>query len=171
MSVHFSLALHPSITCALYPAKVVGQDNIAACVLLTGPLGSLPIPLKADLPQVERRSLVFVNAVDQSAVRVGMSLVQTGSSQGIFLEGNGFKAIPLPGNSPLQRGLKLELGTSDALVLPPSDQVTYTLGTPTTPVIHGLSPLSVHQHAATLRQQRLPDPYKGKGVRYRPKKS
>ena len=171
MSVTSSLTLHPSITCALYPAGVAGQAVVSACVVLTGPLGSMPILLEADLPQVEGRSLEFTHAGDKSAVQIGMSLVQTGSSQAVFLEGNGFKAVPIPGNSPLQRGLKLELGTSDALVLPPSDQVTYTLETPTTPVIHGLSPLSVHQHAAMLRQQRLPDPYKGKGVRYRPKKS
>ncbi len=65
------------------------------------------------------------------------------------------------------KNLRLQLGYShDVNVEVPSD-LTVATPDPTTIVISGNDPQRVGQLAAEIRQWRKPEPYKGKGIKYR----
>jgi large subunit ribosomal protein L6 len=65
------------------------------------------------------------------------------------------------------KNLRLQLGYShDVNVEVPAD-LTVATPDPTTIVISGADPQRVGQLAAEIRQWRKPEPYKGKGIKYR----
>lgn len=67
------------------------------------------------------------------------------------------------------RGSDLEfaLGFSHPVVVPPPEGITFRVETPTRFAVEGIDKQKVGEVAANIRKLRKPDPYKGKGVRYR----
>ena len=63
--------------------------------------------------------------------------------------------------------LKLSLGYSHDIDFPVPDGVTVTTPKPTEIVVEGIDQQVVGQVAANIREWRKPEPYKGKGIRYR----
>ena len=63
--------------------------------------------------------------------------------------------------------LKLNLGYSHDVDFAIPDGVTVTAPKPTEIVIEGSDPQLVGQVAANIRDWRRPDPYKGKGIKYK----
>jgi large subunit ribosomal protein L6 len=63
--------------------------------------------------------------------------------------------------------LKLTLGYSHDIDFPIPDGVTVTTPKPTEIIVEGIDQQVVGQVAANLREWRKPEPYKGKGIRYR----
>jgi large subunit ribosomal protein L6 len=63
--------------------------------------------------------------------------------------------------------LKLTLGYSHDIAFPIPDGVTVTTPKPTEIVVEGIDQQVVGQVAANIREWRKPEPYKGKGIRYR----
>jgi len=63
--------------------------------------------------------------------------------------------------------LKLTLGYSHDIDFPIPDGVTVTTPKPTEIVVEGIDQQVVGQVAANIREWRKPEPYKGKGIRYR----
>ncbi|MDR9395520.1 50S ribosomal protein L6 [Roseovarius sp. SYSU LYC5161] len=63
--------------------------------------------------------------------------------------------------------LKLNLGLSHDVDFPIPDGVTVTAAKPTELVIEGHDKQLVGQVAANIRDWRRPEPYKGKGIRYK----
>ncbi len=63
--------------------------------------------------------------------------------------------------------LKLSLGYSHDIDFPVPDGVTVTTPRPTEIVVEGIDQQVVGQVAANIREWRKPEPYKGKGIRYR----
>jgi large subunit ribosomal protein L6 len=122
-------------------------------------------------------------AVEDGAVRVtprgtskrarqqwGMSRTQvanlvTGVTEGfrkdLEITGVGYRAA-VQGNV-----LKLALGYSHDVDFPIPDGVTVTTPRPTEVTVEGIDQQFVGQVAANIRGWRPPEPYKGKGVRYR----
>jgi len=49
----------------------------------------------------------------------------------------------------------------------PRDGITFEVPTPTQIVVRGIDKQKVGQTAAEIRKVRPPEPYKGKGIRYR----
>ena len=68
-------------------------------------------------------------------------------------------------NSP--SSLELALGYSHPVKYAAPDGVTFEVPTPTSIVVRGIDKQAVGQVAAEIRQFRKPEPYKGKGVRYK----
>jgi len=87
--------------------------------------------------------------------------VTTGYKKELELNGIGYRA-QLQGNT-----LKLTLGLShDVDFAVPSD-VTLTVPKQTVIIVEGIDPQRVGQIAAEIRAWRKPEPYKGKGIKYK----
>src|SRR6478752_7156327 len=63
--------------------------------------------------------------------------------------------------------LELALGFSHSVSVEAPDGVTFEVASPTTIAVLGADKEAVGQVAANIRAIRKPEPYKGKGVRYR----
>jgi large subunit ribosomal protein L6 len=65
------------------------------------------------------------------------------------------------------RTLELALGFSHPVVVEAPEGVTFECPSPTNIVVSGIDKEVVGQVAADIRKWRPPEPYKGKGIRYR----
>jgi large subunit ribosomal protein L6 len=89
----------------------------------------------------------------------------TGVSEGyekvLEIHGVGYRAE--------QRGksLVLNVGYSHQVDIQPPDGIELSLDSPTVIRVKGIDKQQVGQTAAEIRQVRRPEPYKGKGIRYR----
>lgn len=89
--------------------------------------------------------------------------VTTGFQKKLELHGVGYKAV-VKGNN-----LELALGFSHPIVVPAPKDVTFLVEKELI-TISGIDAYSVGQVAAEIRAIRPPEPYKGKGVRYKDEK-
>ena len=87
--------------------------------------------------------------------------VTTGFTKNLELNGVGYRAA-LQGNI-----LKLSLGYSHEVNFEIPKDVKITVPKPTEISINGIDQQIVGQVAANIREKRKPEPYKGKGIRYR----
>jgi large subunit ribosomal protein L6 len=96
------------------------------------------------------RSLVF-NMVEG---------VTNGYAKTQEIQGVGYRAA-LKGND-----LELALGYSHPVSIKAPDGIEFEVPIPTRIIVKGISKQVVGEIAATIRKQRPPEPYKGKGIRY-----
>ena len=87
--------------------------------------------------------------------------VTAGFTKTLEIVGTGYRA-ELRGES-----LVLSVGFSHRVELEPLDGAAFELETPTVVHITGIDKQIVGQQAALVRQVRRPEPYQGKGIRYR----
>ena len=87
--------------------------------------------------------------------------VTTGFTKNLELNGVGYRAA-LQGNI-----LKLSLGYSHDVDFEVPESVKITVPKPTEIIINGIDQQIVGQVAANIREKRKPEPYKGKGIRYK----
>jgi large subunit ribosomal protein L6 len=65
------------------------------------------------------------------------------------------------------KGLELSLGFSHPVTVEPVEDIEFEVPQPTEIVVRGIDKQKVGQVAANIRENRPPEPYKGKGIRYR----
>ncbi|MGB7269958.1 MAG: 50S ribosomal protein L6 [Albidovulum sp.] len=87
--------------------------------------------------------------------------VSTGFKKELEIQGVGYRAA-IQGNV-----LKLSLGYSHEVNFDVPEGVTVTTPKQTEIVIEGINAQLVGQVAANIREWRAPEPYKGKGIRYK----
>ena len=87
--------------------------------------------------------------------------VTTGFKKELEITGVGYRA-QMQGNV-----LKLNLGLSHDVDFEVPEGVTVTTPKPTDIVVEGINEQHVGQVAANIRDWRRPEPYKGKGIRYK----
>jgi len=87
--------------------------------------------------------------------------VTTGFKKDLEITGVGYRA-QMQGNV-----LKLNLGYSHDVDFVPPAGVTVSVGKPTEISVEGIDQQLVGQVAANIREWRSPEPYKGKGIRYK----
>ena len=87
--------------------------------------------------------------------------VTTGFKKELEIQGVGYRA-QMQGNT-----LKLNLGLSHDVDYTAPEGVTVTAPKQTEIVVEGIDEQLVGQVAANIRQWRKPEPYKGKGIRYK----
>ena len=87
--------------------------------------------------------------------------VSEGFKKELEIQGVGYRA-QVQGTT-----LKLNLGLSHEVDFPVPEGVTITCPKPTEIVIEGANEQHVGQVAANIRDWRRPEPYKGKGIRYK----
>jgi large subunit ribosomal protein L6 len=142
-------------------------------VKVKGPKGELnhvflpevKISQDGDLLRVEKT----VDTLD-AAARFGLSRtllanmvvgVSEGFTKTLEIVGVGYRAA-LKGTD-----LELQLGYSHPVVIKAPEGISFELPSQTQIIVHGFDKQLVGQIAANIRKQRKPEPYKGKGIRYK----
>ena len=98
----------------------------------------------------------------KGTVKIGGKFgILTGFTKNLELNGVGYRAA-LQGNI-----LKLSLGYSHDIDFEVPESVKITVPKPTEIIINGIDQQIVGQVAANIREKRKPEPYKGKGIRYK----
>jgi large subunit ribosomal protein L6 len=87
--------------------------------------------------------------------------VVNGFSKTLEIQGVGYRAMGKGS------GIELHLGFSHTIQYPAPDGVSLDLPDQTTIVVSGVDKQKVGQAAAEIRGFRPPEPYKGKGIRYK----
>jgi large subunit ribosomal protein L6 len=158
------------------PIKLPGTVKVTLApgtVKVEGPKGQLERTLPADITvkQVDGE-LVFERPSDDYRHRALHGLVRSlvanmvegvdkGFSKHLELVGVGYR-IAKQGDE-----LTLSLGYSHPIKFKPPKGITIEVEDPTKFSVNGISIEDVGQVAADIRRLRPPEPYKGKGVRYR----
>jgi large subunit ribosomal protein L6 len=108
----------------------------------------------------ERQSKAY-HGLYQRLIANSVQGVTSGYKKELEIQGVGYRAA-LQG-----RKLVLSLGYSHPIEIDPPQGITFTSAKPTEVTIEGIDKQAVGQMAAKIRGLRPPEPYKGKGVRYK----
>jgi large subunit ribosomal protein L6 len=142
-------------------------------VRVKGPKGELTFNVHADMTvKLDKGVLSVTRPSDQPSHRALHGLtrmlianmvegVLNGFSKTLEIQGVGYRALA---KGP---GIELQLGFSHSIDYPAPEGVSLGLPDPTTIVVSGVDKQRVGQAAAEIRAFRPPEPYKGKGIRYK----
>jgi large subunit ribosomal protein L6 len=158
------------------PIEIPSTVNVAISpgrVQVNGPLGELsqavPQRMKIELADgqltvtrpTERGEDRALHGLTRSLLANMVEGVTKGFEKHLEIQGVGYRAS--------LRGTDLELavGFSHPVILKPRPGITFDVPAPTQVVVKGTDKQQVGQTAAEVRSVRPPEPYKGKGIRYR----
>jgi large subunit ribosomal protein L6 len=141
-------------------------------VTVNGPRGELSerVPRQMEVEQDDGQILVkrptdrgedrALHGLTRSLIANMVTGVTDGFEKRLEIQGVGYRA-QLRG-----RDLELALGYSHPVSIKAPDGIEFEVPQPTRIVVKGASKQQVGEIAATIRKQRKPEPYKGKGIRY-----
>lgn len=142
-------------------------------VTVKGPKGALSIPMSDDVSyslqdgslalkpaNSSKRALAFWG-MQRTMIQNLVTGVTTGFSKVLEITGVGYRANAQGTN------LKLQLGYSHDVDMPVPEGLEVKTPDQTTVEISGIDRQKVGQFAAEVRRWRKPEPYKGKGIKYR----
>ncbi|MDE6730239.1 MAG: 50S ribosomal protein L6 [Oscillospiraceae bacterium] len=86
--------------------------------------------------------------------------VVNGYSKTLEIDGVGYRAAKQGKN------LVMNLGFSHQVIVPETDEIAIEVPQPNQIIVKGIDKQKVGQFAAEIREKRLPEPYKGKGIHY-----
>ncbi|WP_156254309.1 50S ribosomal protein L6 [Sandarakinorhabdus oryzae] len=154
------------------PAGVTATINDRILVV-KGPKGELSMPLVDDISYtIDAGQIAVLPASDTKRARAFWGMQRTmvnnlvtgvadGFTKVLEITGVGYRASVQGSN------LKLQLGYSHDVDFPIPAGITIKTPDPTTVEISGSDKQRVGQVAAEIRRWRKPEPYKGKGIKYR----
>ena len=154
------------------PAGVT-VEVLEGSVKVSGPKGSLNVPVNAGISvEINGTTLVCKRANEQKqtkqnhgTTRANIQNAIVGVNQGykkeLEMRGIGYKAQLQGAN------VVLWAGYSHTITIIPNEGVKVTLPSPTEIVVEGIDKQAVGQTAARIREVRRPEPYLGKGIRYK----
>jgi large subunit ribosomal protein L6 len=157
------IELPSTVSVALSPGRV--QVN--------GPLGELSqtVPQRMKIEQADGQIRVSrptergpdraLHGLTRTLIANMVEGVTKGFEKNLEIQGVGYRAS--------LRGADLELnvGYSHSVVIKPRAGITFEVPAPNQIVVKGTDKQQVGQTAAEVRSVRPPEPYKGKGIRYR----
>jgi len=142
-------------------------------VQVNGPLGELTQTVPARM-QVEKTDEVIVvtrptergedralHGLTRTLIANMVEGVTKGFEKHLEIQGVGYRA-QLKGDE-----IELAVGFSHPVTIKPRDGIFFEVPAPTQIVVKGIDKQMVGQTAAEIRKVRPPEPYKGKGIRYR----
>ncbi len=142
-------------------------------VHVKGPKGELTFDVHPDISvSMDDRVVTVTRSSDQPKQRALHGLtrmlvanmvegVVNGFTKTLEIQGVGYRAMKKGS------GIELHLGFSHTIEYSAPDGVTLDLPDQTTIVVTGVDKQKVGQAAAEIRSFRPPEPYKGKGIRYK----
>jgi large subunit ribosomal protein L6 len=142
-------------------------------VQVNGPLGELSqdVPVRMQIEKTETEVLVSrptergedraLHGLTRTLIANMVEGVTKGFEKHLEIQGVGYRA-QLKGTD-----LELAVGFSHPVVVKPRPGITFDVPVPTEIVVKGIDKQMVGQTAAEIRKVRPPEPYKGKGIRYR----
>jgi large subunit ribosomal protein L6 len=151
----------------------VTVDITSGRVAVKGPKGELAENVSPDMKvEQENGTLTVTRPTDRGEHRALHGLtrslianmvegVTSGYERRLEIQGVGYRAN-LRG-----RTLELALGYSHPVTIEAPEGVEFEVPQPTEVVVRGIDKQLVGQVAADIRKRRPPEPYKGKGIRYK----
>ncbi len=142
-------------------------------VQVNGPLGELSqvVPARMQIEKNEAEILVTrptnrgddraLHGLTRTLVANMVEGVTKGFEKHLEIQGVGYRA-QLKGTE-----LELAVGFSHPVTIKPRAGISFEVPIPTQIVVKGIDKQAVGQTAAEIRKVRPPEPYKGKGIRYR----
>jgi large subunit ribosomal protein L6 len=142
-------------------------------VQVNGPLGELVqvVPSRIGIERQNNEILVTrptergedraLHGLTRTLIANMVEGVTNGFEKHLEIQGVGYRA-QLRGTD-----LELAVGFSHPVVVRPRDGISFDVPSPTQIVVKGIDKQTVGQTAAEIRKIRPPEPYKGKGIRYR----
>ena len=142
-------------------------------VSVKGPKGELEQQLSPDMAIERDDSAIVVkrptdrgehralHGLTRSLVANMVEGVTAGFEKRLEIQGVGYRA-QLKGKK-----LEMALGYSHPVSLEPPEGIEFEVPQPTEIIVRGIDKQLVGQVAADIRKRRPPEPYKGKGIRYR----
>jgi large subunit ribosomal protein L6 len=158
------------------PIEVPSTVSVALShgrVQVNGPLGELSqtVPVRMKIEQGDGQIVVTrptergpdraLHGLTRSLIANMVEGVTKGFEKHLEIQGVGYRAA-LRGTD-----LELNVGYSHPVVMKPRAGITFEVPVPTQVVVKGTDKQQVGQTAAEVRAVRPPEPYKGKGIRYR----
>ncbi len=158
------------------PIEVPSTVNVAISpgrVQVNGPLGELSqvVPLRMKVEEGEGVLLVTrptergedraLHGLTRTLIANMVEGVTKGYEKHLEIQGVGYRAA--------LRGADLELnvGFSHSVVMKPRPGISFEVPVQTQVIVKGTDKQQVGQTAAEVRSVRPPEPYKGKGIRYK----
>ena len=147
--------------------KVNGSE-----VTVKGPKGTLTDTFNSRITvKVEGAEILVTRPSDEKEDRALHGLTRTLVSNMVIGVTEGFKKeleVNGVGYRVQKQGknLVMNLGFSHQVIMPEPDGITVEVPGPNAIVISGADKQKVGQFAAEVREKRLPEPYKGKGIKY-----
>jgi large subunit ribosomal protein L6 len=141
-------------------------------VRVNGPKGELSERIPRDITVTQEGDQILVtrptnrgehralHGLVRSLVANMVTGVTDGYEKRLEIQGVGYRAA-LRG-----KDLELALGFSHPVSIKAPQGIDFEVPQPTRVVVRGISKQLVGEVAATIRKQRPPEPYKGKGIRY-----
>ena len=142
-------------------------------VQVNGPLGELTqnVPARMQIEKTETEIIVSrptergedraLHGLTRTLIANMVEGVTKGYEKHLEIQGVGYRA-QLKGTD-----LELAVGFSHSVTVKPRAGITFEVPIPTQIVVKGIDKQKVGQTAAEIRKVRPPEPYKGKGIRYR----
>ena len=138
-----------------------------------GKLGELSVPISSDIdvtiesekiivsPKNQNKTTRMMWGTTQKLIHNLIHGISVGFTKHLEITGVGYRASVQGTN------LVLQLGYSHDVIFPIPQDIKIICDKPTSLSISGINRQRVGQTAAEIRSYRPPEPYKGKGVRYR----
>jgi large subunit ribosomal protein L6 len=142
-------------------------------VAVKGPKGELSQRVSADMKVEQADGAITVqrptdrgehralHGLTRSLIANMVEGVTEGFEKRLEIQGVGYRA-QLKGSK-----LELALGYSHPVSIDPPEGIDFEVPQPTEIIVRGIDKQLVGQIAADIRKRRPPEPYKGKGIRYR----
>ena len=142
-------------------------------VTVNGPKGELSQQIDTDMTvEVNDGVLTVSRPTDRGPHRALHGLTRSlianmvegvtdGFEKRLAIQGVGYRA------KPSGKGLELSLGYSHPVTMDAPEGIEFEVPQPTEIIVRGIDKQMVGQIAADIRKRRPPEPYKGKGIRYR----
>jgi large subunit ribosomal protein L6 len=142
-------------------------------VAVKGPKGELAQVLSSDMKVEQSDGVLTVDrptdrgehralhGLTRSLIANMVEGVTDGFEKRLEIQGVGYRA-QLKG-----KGLELALGYSHPVSIEAPEGIEFEVPQPTEIIVRGIDKQLVGQVAADIRKRRPPEPYKGKGIRYR----
>lgn len=135
-----------------------GKNEVAVHPNMIIKVAEQQVVVKRPDDSKENREL---HGLTRSLINNAVVGVTEGFKKTLQIEGVGYRAA-LSG-----KNLILELGFSHKIDVAPPENVQFEVPSPTQIVVSGINKQVVGEIAAKIRSFRPPEPYKGKGVRYK----
>jgi large subunit ribosomal protein L6 len=132
------------------------RQNLSSDMTVTQEEGALTVARPTD--RGEHRAL---HGLTRSLIANMVEGVTEGFEKRLEIQGVGYRAA-LKG-----KNLELALGFSHPVAIDAPEGIAFEVPQPTEIVIKGIDKQLVGQVAADIRKRRPPEPYKGKGIRYK----
>ena len=147
----------------------IGENNV---VTVKGPKGTLTKELHPEMKITSKDGVLTVERPSEEKMHKSLhGLTRTllnnmvegvtnGFSKELDVNGVGYR-VQKQGKT-----LVLNLGYSHPIEMPEEDGITIDVPNPNKIIVSGIDKQKVGQFAAVIREQRPPEPYKGKGIKY-----